>query len=241
MVNKAIKGIMVISIMLASTGVAAAEPLNPASASVHASPMANKKMTAATFNKKLAEQARTSGALKKQQGALLIQLKNSESKLTDQLVELLEAEDAVGFLNEERTQFFAGTMAKLAARDEGVAEYLEEDELDLVSSLSSGWLSASKQVDKLKASYAKLGAAFKTYVNQKLYQEALNARNEQIGLDKKLNAFYSGMIYKQDEINDVLYDVLNPYAFDDEWIDDSDHEDVYDGGYNSVWDSVYGQ
>ncbi|MCQ6563090.1 hypothetical protein [Paenibacillus mendelii] len=241
MMNKAIKGVMALSIMLASTGVAAAEPVQPAAAVANASPLANKKMTAATFNKKLAEQARTSSTLKKQQGYLLGQLKNNESGLTDQLVELLEAEDTVGYLNEERTLFFAGAMNMLSTRNDSVAAYLEEEEMDLLSSLAAGWISQSKQATKLKESYAKLGVTFKTYVNQKLYQEALNVRNEQIGLDKKLNTLYTAMVANQEEIHEVLYDVLNPRLYEDEWTDEDSSEDNNDDGYESVWDAVYGR
>jgi hypothetical protein len=242
--NKWLKtGFIALSLVLAaSTAVAAAAP----SVSVAAVKKPARKMDAGVFKKKLAELAKTSSAVKKQQNSLYDTLQQHIGVLTGQIGEIVGDPTAAGSTDDEMFTFFTDTLSKLSDQDASLQEYFLQDELDQLSSFADSWLASAKQMDKLTASYDKLTAAYNDNVKQKKYQEALDVRAQQINLDRKISGVLSSLLSVDSEIYSVFDDVLNAQAGADSSADDnSDSSNSYDDGSSdsysdgSVYNDVY--
>jgi hypothetical protein len=204
-----------------------------------ASAEGSRKMTTPVFNKKLAELAKASTTVKKQQNNLLASLNKQEQSLSSQLVDIMDEQDAAGYTSTEIKAYFSATIDKLSRRDDAISEYFLPDEMDLLSSYAGDWLSSSKLGAKLRDNNSKLGSSYYSLVKEKKYQDALNARNQQIALDKRLNSVYQELIDIEKKIDLTLYDVLHPQLEDDQSNTNDDWDDGYDS-YPSSGNSVRG-
>ncbi|TJY42200.1 hypothetical protein E5161_09325 [Cohnella pontilimi] len=239
--NKWLKtGFIALTLVLAvSTATAAVSPSISVAAAKKSAPA--RKMDAGVFKKKLAELAKTSNAVKKDQNYLYGLLTQHIEILTGQIGEIFGDPTAAGATEDEMYTFFTDTLVKLSDQDASVQEYFLQDELDQLSSLADRWIASAKQADKLTASYDKLTTTYNSYVKDKKYQEALNVRSQQISLDKKINEVLKSILSVDSDIYSVFDDVLSAQSDVESGSDYSDSGDSYDGRYtdNSVYHDVY--